>query len=158
MNGNPNNPAWIEKVKAMIGIGQAELVDDWLKRHRGAGTVCHTKEATVYLPVKVKEAREAMEKLKRVMTDVFEGVTVWEGNGAFCDRFEEAPGEPRRCVRMTEEPVAILQSFHSCTDDRLRERFAQALKEVEEATGQTYVGIKATNAFYAIPVKELKPW
>ena len=157
MTYNPGNPAWVEKIKGMIGKGQAEVVDDWLYRHKGTGTVCHTKEATVYLPVKEKGGREAMEKLKHAMTDVFEGVTVWEGDGAFCDRFEEIPGEPRRCVKITEEPVAILQSFHSCTDDRLRERFAQALKEVEEATGQTYVGIKATNSFYAIPVKELKP-
>lgn len=157
MSYNPNNPAWIGRIKAMIGKGQAELVDDWLQRHKGVGTVCHTKEATVYLPVKEKEAREAMEKLKLAMTDVFEGVTVWEGDGAFCEAFEEIPGEPRRCVKIAEEPVAILQSFHSCTDDRLRERFVQVLKEVEEATGQTYVGIKATNAFYAIPVKELKP-
>ena len=88
MSYNPSNPAWIKKIKAMIGKGQAELVDDWLQRHRGVGTVCHTKEATVYLPVKEKEAREAMEKLKRAMTDVFEGVTVWEGDGVFCEAFD----------------------------------------------------------------------
>ena len=149
------NPEWIGKIRGMLKRGEAEKVDDWLKRNRGE--VCHTHEATVYFPLQHPKAKDAIKKLQDAMADAFGGVTVWEGTGYFCDEYQrQTDTESRRCTKMTTEPVAILQAFHHCTDDRQRENFARVLKEVEQETEQFAVGIKGTNTFYAIEVEKLK--
>lgn len=139
-----------DEVREWIREGKAELIDDWLRRQRGKGVTCHTHHIEVYFPVEHERAQEAYEMLMRTISDVFRGATVWEATGYFC---QDPPCTPERTLK---EKTKIISVWHHCTSEDAREAFARALKQAEEMTGQTSIGIKGTNRFYVIPTQELK--
>lgn len=142
------DPRFIDWIKEKLKVGEAELVDKWLETHKGMGIVCE-KEVMITFPIEHPKAPEAFEELLMETTAAFGGATYWDGAGTWC---VDGP-----CSSIIKEKNKVIFAAHHCTDERKRERFANALKKAESETEQTAVGIKGTNRFYIIPTEHLKP-
>ena len=77
---------------------------------------------------------------------------MYEATGYWCDK--------PPCVALENveiEPVKVVSVWHTCTEREQAAKFIEVLREVETLTEQKFVGFKATNAFYGIPLEKLKP-
>jgi len=128
---------------------ELQRVDDWLESHRGRGMICHTQAVTIYFPVPTAPQLEAFEGLLKTISGLFGGATVTDGEGIGCGDDD--------CTYLEREQVKVIHAAHSCDSEADRQRFAKALTDAMVNTKQSFLGIRGTNSWYGIPVKELNP-
>lgn len=144
----------VQQVRQWLKTGQAQLIDDWLASQKGEGVQCHTRPLEIFFPMTHPRAQEAYTKLMEAVAEAFQGATVWEGTGYWCNAPPCTLEEMQRQGNI--EPVRVISVWHHCTDEKKRDLLARALKEAEEMTEQTSIAVRATNRFYSIPTKQLK--
>lgn len=115
----------------------------WAKRR---GAVCLPYNVQVIIPHTCEpECPKAYEKLRKGMTKLFGGTTIYDATGYWIDdKGKEVPDD-----------VKVVESAHSCMDDKQARRFRELVNSVAKMARQDAISVK-TGQFMIIPKRKVK--
>ncbi len=127
-----------------------DYIEQWLNRHQGVeGFVCAPDNLTIYCPIEEPNALEEFLLLRAKVNELFQGSTVWDGEGSGCVAYPCAPKD------VVTERVKVLTVAHHCTSPEQRQALAEALQRFAAATRQGTIGVAGSSHFFMIPTEAL---